>query len=54
MVNIRVKDAGELGYVIIGGATYPEGVHELWNYEEVKEWPDFKKLVDEGKIELLD
>ena len=52
-MKILVKAAGELGYVIIGRMTYPEGEHELWNYEDVKEWSDFRKLMEEGKVVLL-
>ena len=54
-MKVKVQNTGECGYVIIGLMTFGEGEHELWNYEEIKEWPDFKKLAGEGKIiELVD
>ncbi len=52
-MKIRVQNTGEYGYVIIGLMTLNEGEQDLWNYEEIKEWPEFKKLVDEGKILII-
>jgi hypothetical protein len=53
-VRIRVNDTGDAGYVLIGHMTFEKGEHVLWNYEEIREWPDFKNLCAAGKVEVLD
>jgi hypothetical protein len=49
---IEVRDVPDPpGYIIVNGnLSYMEGLHPLWNYEQVKEGRDFKKYVKEGKI----
>jgi hypothetical protein len=39
------------GYIHVdGGPTYSNGLHSLWNYDQLKHGPDFNKYVNEKKI----
>jgi hypothetical protein len=43
----------DIGCLVVGGMTYGKGTHVLWNYEDVKDYPDFQRYVEEGKIKVL-
>lgn len=52
---IEVKEVDEgVDYLYVDGFTWPKGQMRLWNYEEVKDGPDFKRHVESGKIVVLD
>jgi hypothetical protein len=52
---IEVKEVDEgVGYLYVDGLTLEKGVHRLWNYEEIKDGPDFKRYVASGRIVVLD
>jgi hypothetical protein len=51
---VRVPRDG--GYIALSnGMTFTKGDHLLsWNAEEITELQDFKELVEDGTIEILD
>jgi hypothetical protein len=53
-VFIEVKEIDEeAGYLFVDGLTLSKGRHKLWNYEVVKDGPDFKRHVASGKVVVL-
>jgi hypothetical protein len=44
----------EVGYLYVDGLTLQKGINRLWNYEELKDGPDFKRYVASGYIVVLD
>ena len=48
---IEVVEVDEkVGYLYVDGLTFTKGRHELWNYEKIKDGPEFQRYVASGKI----